>query len=474
MMPSDFVALNALPLTSNGKVDRRALPSPEEKLTRISDAAEIPRTHVEQAISSLWIKLLQLKSAGIYDNFFEHGGHSLLAMQLVSKIRKFFDVEITLKSLFENPTIAGLAEMVESLLACKTEAAYQPIVSASREQHLPLSFAQQRLWFIDQLEPGSSFYNIPVAVQLSGDLNVKALKQTLEQIITRHEILRTTFAVVDGQPVQVIDDRADFLLPITDLTGLPQDERKREAEALAKQEASQPFDLLRGPLIRGRLVKVSEAEHVFLLTMHHIVSDGWSIGVMIREVGSLYDSYSKGEESKLEEMEIQYGDFAVWQREYLRGEVMERQMGYWRRQLEGAPTVLEMPVDRVRGRVQSYRGGSEEVEIGEELAEGLRRMSREEGATMFMTLLGAFAVLLMRYSGEEEVVVGTPIANRTRTEIEGLIGFFVNTLALRMKVKGEESFREILREVREVTMGGYANQDVPFEKVVEEVEPRGA
>src|SRR5256884_1704243 len=346
-----------------------------------------------------------------------------------------------------------------------------PTITPRQERaSAPLSFAQQRLWFIDQLEPQSALYNIPLALRLTGTVHLSALQQTFNEIIRRHEVLRTTFASINGEPLQIISPHATVKLPVLELSELPENERETEARRLSSHEAQQPFDLSRGPLFRIQLLRLSPTEHILLCTMHHIVSDGWSMGILIREVAALYEAYSQHQPSPLPELAIQYADYALWQREWLSGEVLELQLSYWREQLRGAPAVLELPTDRPRPAVQSFRGSTHQIQLSAELTEDLRKLSRQEGVTLFMTLLSAFSLLLSRMSGQEDVVVGTPIANRTRMETESLIGFFVNTLVLRTKIEARESFRELMRRVREVTLGAYSHQDVPFEKLVEELQ----
>src|SRR5882672_488894 len=335
----------------------------------------------------------------------------------------------------------------------------------------PLSFAQQRLWFLNQLEPGNPAYNISLALRLRGRLEVSALEQTLSEMVRRHEVLRTTLENVDGQTVQVIAPARPMQLALIDLSALPASEREREARLRATAEAQGPFDLSRGPLIRATLLRLSELEHVLLFTMHHIVSDGWSLGILRREVAALYEAYAQGRPAALPELSIQYADFAVWQREWLQGAVLEEQLSYWRGQLGGGSPVLELPLDRARPAVQSLRGARQSLLLSETLTRALEALSRREGVTLFMTLLAGFQTLLYRYSGQEDIAVGTPIANRNRAETEELIGFFVNTLVLRCDLSGNPSVRELLQRVREVALGGYAHQDVPFEKLVEELQP---
>src|SRR4030095_13142735 len=300
----------------------------------------------------------------------------------------------------------------------------------------PLSFSQQRLWFLDQYEPNSSVYNIPSALRLAGKLNVPALEQSLKEIVRRHEALRTTLSMLEGQPIQVVAPSVNVALPVVDLTGSPEIGKEDEAQDLASEEARRPFDLTRGPLFRSTLIRLGEEDHVLLLTLHHIVSDGWSMGVLRRELSVLYEAFCDGRSSPLSDLPIQYADFAIWQREWLQGEVLDSQLSYWKKRLEGIPAVLNLPTDRPRPTVQSFRGKRQSIELSRELTQGLKELSRKEGVTLFMTLLAAFQTLLYRYTGQEDIVVGSPIANRNRTEVEGLIGFFVNTLVLRANFAG--------------------------------------
>ena len=471
MVPSAFVTLSEFPLTPNGKVDRRALPAPE--FLQSGSKRVAPRTPVEELLVEIWADVLGVEQPGIEDDFFELGGHSLLAAQIVSRIRQAFEIELPLRTFFEASTPAGLAAVVEAELSAGTALDIPPVKAVERDGVLPLSFAQQRLWFLDQLEPGSSAYNIPAAVRLKGSLDVKALERSLKEVVRRHEVLRTNFTMVDGQPVQVIGEAEEFSLPVLELAAtLSEEEREAEVQRLAQVEAAQPFDLGTGPLLRATLLRLSADEHVALLTMHHIVSDGWSIGILIRELAALYEAFTQDQPSPLPELPIQYADYAVWQREWLSGEVLEKQLGYWREQLAGAPAQLELPTDHARPAVQSVAGAFESFRVSRELSEQLRKLSRSEGATLFMTLLAAFKLLLYRYTGQTDLVVGTPVANRRQVETEGLIGFFVNTLALRTKISGAESFRELLDQVKDVALAGYAHQDVPFERLVEALQPQ--
>jgi aspartate racemase len=342
---------------------------------------------------------------------------------------------------------------------------------AKRASSAPLSFAQQRLWFLDQLEPGNAFYNMPQSTRIGGELSVQILHQAFDTIVMRHESLRTTFGYRDGTPVQIINKSVEVQLPVVDLSELPAGEREKEARRLASEEARRPFDLGKGPLLRASLLRLGEEDHVLLLTMHHIVSDGWSAGILMRELSLLYEAYSAGKASPLAELPIQYADFAVWQREWLQGEVLEKQLSYWRERLGDDLPVLELPTDRVRPAVQSYRGNSHSLVLSKNLADQLRQLSQQEGATLYMVVLAAFQVLLSRYSGQEDIIVGSPIAGRNRAETEGLIGFFVNTLVVRTDLTGNPTFRDLLKRVKEVALDAYAHQDLPFEKLVEELQP---
>ncbi|HLL45921.1 MAG TPA: amino acid adenylation domain-containing protein, partial [Longimicrobiaceae bacterium] len=468
MVPAAFVMLERLPLTPNGKLDRKALPAPEYAAE--ADRYEAPRTPAEEVLAGIWAGVLRLERVGVTESFFELGGHSLLATRVVSRIREVFGVEVPLRAFFEGPTVAELAKAVEDARR-RGLPVLPPVVPVERSGALPLSFAQERLWFIDQLEPGSAAYNIPVARRLEGALDRAALERSLGEIVRRHEALRTVFREVNGSPVQVIAPCGGLALPVEDLSDLSEADREAAVRRRAGEEARQPFDLAAGPLVRAGLLRLGAEDHVLLLSMHHIVSDGWSMGVLFRELSALYAAYREGGESPLPELGVQYADYAVWQREQLEGEVLDRQLAYWRERLAGAPELLELPTDHSRPPVQTYRGATVPVELSLELLERLQVLGRSEGATLYMTLLGAFQVLLSKYGGGEDVVVGSPIAGRTRGEVEALIGFFVNTLVLRTDLGGDPSFREVLGRVREATLGAYAHQELPFEKLVAELQP---
>ncbi|MGA3164142.1 MAG: amino acid adenylation domain-containing protein [Verrucomicrobiota bacterium] len=469
MVPAVFVLLDALPLMPNGKIDRRALPSPDRSRPELDKAFVAPRTPTEELLAEIWAQLLDLERVGVHDNFFDLGGHSLLATQLVSRMREAFQVEIPLRRLFEVPTVAGLAESIEAARQAGPNLLAPPILPVPRNGDLALSFAQQRLWFFDQLEPGLSAYNIPAAVRLKGPLNLAALEQSLNEIVKRHESLRTTFGKVEGRPTQVIAPSLTIKLPVVDLRKLPASERETEVRRWVTAEAQRPFDLSQGPLVRGTVLRLGDEEHVGLLTMHHIVSDGWSTGILVREMATLYVAFCAGGSSPLPALPIQYADFAHWQRQWLQGEVLETQIAYWKKQLAGAPALIDLPTDHPRPAVQTFRGAHQSLVLPKHLQEGFKALSRQEGVTQFMTLLAAFKVLLYRYTSQDDLVVGTPIANRNRLETEGLIGFFVNALVLRTDLSGNPSFRELLRRVREVCLGAYGHQDLPFDRLVEEL-----
>ncbi|MDQ1592737.1 MAG: hypothetical protein QOG71_3364 [Pyrinomonadaceae bacterium] len=472
MLPSAFVALDKIPLTHNVKIDRRALPAPDAGARRDAcDTYVAPRTPHELIVASTWAQVLGVEAIGLNDNFFELGGHSLLATQVMSRLRESFQLELPLRALFESPTVAELARRVELEGESRGGGVSPDIRPVSRGENLPLSFAQQRLWFLDQLVPDSPFYNLPLAVELKGRLDLDALEQTLSEITRRHEALRTSFTAIEGQPVQIVSPEYKVNLPVIDLLALDAGEREREVRRLAVAEAQLPFDLARVPLWRATLLRLADDEHVLLLTMHHIISDAWSMGILIHEVATLYEASMRGAQSPLAELPIQYADFARWQREWLTGETLEAQLAYWRGQLADSPALLELPTDRPRPPVQSHRGASVPFTLSRSLTENLQQLSRQEGVTLFMTLLAAFQSLLARYAATDDVAVGTPIAGRSRAELEELIGFFVNTLVLRTSLNGDPTVSELLRRVREVCLGAYAHQDVPFERLVEELQP---
>ncbi|MCF2150416.1 Non-ribosomal peptide synthetase [Desmonostoc muscorum LEGE 12446] len=470
MVPSFIVILESLPLTPNGKIDRRALPAPQPS-SELSEKYVAPRTPIEEILALIWTQVLKVEVVGIHDNFFTLGGHSLLATQLISRVRTSLKVELPLRSLFAAPTIAQLSQNIQQLQQQDLELSAPPILPRIENAELPLSYAQQRLWFLDQFEPNSAFYNIPAALRLVGTLSFAALEQSLKEIIQRHETLRTNFITIDGKATQVIQTQTNWTVTVVDFKDLSTSSSEIALQELGRQQALQPFDLASDVLIRATLVVLSETEHVLIVCMHHVVSDGWSIGVFVQELTALYNAYSIGQPCLLPPLPIQYADFAIWQRGWLQGEVLQKQLSYWQQQLGDASTFLALPTDRPRPAVQTYHGAYVEFALSVELTQKLTQLSQQQGVTLFMTLLAAYDTLLYRYTGQTDILVGSPIANRDRTEIEGLIGFFVNTLVLRANLDGDRTFQELLPEIREMALGAYAHQDLPFEMLVEALQP---
>ncbi|HEY0603676.1 MAG TPA: amino acid adenylation domain-containing protein [Herpetosiphonaceae bacterium] len=478
MIPSAFVTLPALPLTPNGKVDRKALPAPDLSRSELDPALSRPRTPTEEVVAAIWQRVLGIEQVGIHDSFFSLGGHSLLATQILSRVRETFQVELALSNLFNTPTVTGMAEQIDRAQQTARGLQVPPIVPVPRTGDLPISYAQQRLWFLHQIDPSSPTYNIPSAVMLRGDVDLRALERSLDAIVRRHEVLRTTFHLVNGQPVQRIVPDLRLTLPVIDLTDLPSDEQQARTWQIAREEARRPFDLQHGPVVRGTLIKQGEQAFVLLVTMHHIVSDGWSTGVLIREMAVFYKAFSDGqtpEQSPLPPLSIQYADYAVWQRQWLApgvpDGVLETQQQYWKQQLSGSLPALDLPTDYPRPATQTQRGAKALVRFPKALIDELTSISRSAGATLFMTLLSGLNALLYRYTGQTDILIGTPIANRHHGSVEGLIGMFVNTLVLRTDLSGNPTFEDLLVRVRDVALEAYGHQDLPFEQVVELVEP---
>ncbi len=473
MVPAAFVSLAALPLTPNRKIDRAALPAPAlaDAARRAAEEANRPPTPTEEILLSLWEDLFASHGIGLHDDFFALGGHSLLAIQLISRVREIFAAEVPLRALFDQPTVAGFAAEVEAVLRSGEELAMPPLVPAGRDEPLPLSFAQQRLWLLDQMEVGLIAYNVPMAVHLEGVLHWEALRRGLEAIVHRHEALRTSFEWMDGNPVQVILPPEPLALPTVDLQALPAAARGPEVSRLAREEAVGPFDLEVDRLFRLTLLRLGAREHVLLVTLHHIVSDGWSMGVLLQELSAHYGAFLAGRPSLLPELALQYGDYAVWQRRWLQGETLERQLAWWRGALADLPA-LDLPTDRPYRPVHTFAGGVRSALVPRQAVEALAALCRHEKVTLFMALLTAWAGLLQRTTGQPRVAVGSPVANRNRLEIESLIGFFVNTLVLSTDLGGDPTGRVALQRVREVTLGAFAHQDMPFQRLVEELQPQ--
>ncbi len=470
MEPSAFVTLDALPLTPNRKVDRRALPAPEAAAA--AGAFVAPRNPVEEVLASIWAEVLRVERVGVVDDFFALGGHSLLVSRVVSRVHRTLGVAPPLRSLFEAPTVASLAVRIEAMLREGRRASAPPLRRLPLQSDLLLSFAQERLWFLDRLEPGSPAYNLPLAVQLTGSLDPCAMTAALAEVVRRHEALRTTFALRAGRPVQVVGPPRPMDLPLVDLAALPEPVRKDEAKALADAEAGRPFDLATGPLLRGLLLRLDGREHRLVLVLHHIVADGWSLGVLVQETAALYEVARRGRPSPLPELPVQYADYAAWQRSWLTGEVLDGLLDHWRARLAGAPALLELPTDRPRPQVQRFHGARLRVELSGELVTGLRDAGLRERATPFMTLLAGFTSLLARHGAGVDLPVGAPVAGRNRIETEGLIGLLLNTVVLRSDLSGDPAFGDLLARLREVTLDAYTHQDLPFERLVEALVPR--
>ncbi|WP_204014595.1 non-ribosomal peptide synthetase, partial [Virgisporangium aurantiacum] len=467
MRPAHYVFLDSLPLTTSGKVDRRALPEPDPVRPNLGTDYVEPRTPTEEVLAEIWAGLLGVDRVGAGDNFFDLGGHSILATQVVSRVRTTFEVELPLAALFETPVLNELAGTID---AASRQRLAPPLVPAGRDRPLPLSFAQQRLWFLDQFDPGSPEYNVPMAIRLRGPLDLTALRRALTEIAIRHEALRTTFQAVAGVPRQDIRPPRPVPLPLTDLSTLPPQQAWRDAERLVADDTIRPFDLTVGPLFRAALLRLQPDDHVLTMVIHHIIIDEWSLGLILGELSDLYEAFRQGHPSPLPPLPVQFADFAVWQRDWLQEAVLAEQLAYWRRQLGGAPT-LELPTDRPRPPVRSVDMATTFFVVPPPVVDAVRALSRRQGVTTFMTMLAAFQTLLGRYAGQDDVSVGTPVADRTRTELEDVVGFFVNTLVLRTDLSGDPTFAELLHRVREVALGAFAHQDLPFEQLVEELQP---
>ncbi|MBD6619328.1 amino acid adenylation domain-containing protein [Komarekiella sp. 'clone 1'] len=466
MIPSAFVQMESFPLTPNGKVNRRALSEPTTSRPELAQTFVAPRTPTEEILAGIWRDVLGLEQVGIYDNFFNLGGHSLLATQVISLTRKAFKIELPLRSLFESPAIATLARTVET--ANQQEILPEIVslkVGRSQDGVLPISLTQLEFWFFEQFYPGNPVYNLPLVYRVTGSLDVKALEQSLREIVRRHETLRTTFKVESGQVVYAISPEPVFDFAVVEVQNI------FEAKQQAEKEIKQPFDLARGPLLRSKLWRLTETEHLLVVTTHHIVADGWSFSVLTQELATLYEAFSQGKPSPLTELPIQYADFANWQRQWLQREVLESQMQFWKQHLGVTPPVLKLPTDHPRPSVRTFTGARQPLVISQDLTKALKALSQQEGVTLFMTLLAALKTLLFCYTGQPDIIVSSTVANRTRPETEGLIGFFVHLLPFCTNLEGNPSFRELLRRVREVALGVYAHQEMPFIKLVEKLQP---
>ncbi|KAI9239023.1 MAG: hypothetical protein BYD32DRAFT_460189 [Podila humilis] len=468
MIPSAFVRMDVFPLNNNGKVDRRALPDPDGSSFVTNEYAD-PEGDIECALVEIWTELLKIERVGRHDNFFALGGHSLLAVRLMNRLSTTLGVQLSLSTLYQKPTLSDLAEVLSNSVA-QEDMSHLTISRVNREGPLELSFAQQRLWFLAQMDGVSEIYHVPMALRLHGTLDKDALQKALNSLFVRHEALRTVFVSTNGQPnVQLLPANSGWALAYDDLRA----EKDKEAsfEHLKAQEVSMPFDLEKGPLVRALLIQLSEKKQALLFTLHHIIVDGWSLGVLFRDLSDLYAAYCSGIPNSLAPLSIQYPDYAAWQRQWLTEDRLEDQAAYWRNTLAGAPVTLTLPTDRPRPRQQSFAGGFVPIRLDAQLTSALHTLCQKHGVTMFMTILAAWSAVLSRLSGQDDVVIGTPVANRNHPQVEQLIGFFVNTLALRIDLSGEPKAEQILDRVRKTTIAAQAHQDMPFEQVVEIVQP---
>ncbi len=467
MLPPYFIRLDRLPLTSNGKIDRKSLPAPTSDNLAASHDFVRPHTETEKALAAIWTELLKVENIGINDSFFDLGGHSLLAIKAISRIRDVFGVDLEIETLFENPTITD----VSKALTKAKGGSIQEIGQRKQSGPCSLSFTQEPLWFLDQLSPGSPVYNLVDVIRIGGEYDAETMRRAMMELVRRHEVLRTAFSHNEGQPMQVVLPMIDLTLSELDLRSLPEQEQEREWLRVVHEEGRKPFDLSQAPLFRGTMVHLTNQEHRLLLTIHHIIADEWSMEIIHQEVNQLFEAFSQNQPSPLSELPIQYADFACWQRNWLQGEVLQRQVSYWKEELAGAPFILELPTDKQRPAVQSFRGSTEIFELSKELLERIKSLGRRENATLFMILEASFMALLHRYTGQGDILVGTPITGRTHRETERMIGYFLNTVVLRAKFNDGLDFRSLLQQVRERAIGAYAHADLPFGHLVSEMTP---
>lgn len=469
MVPSFFVFLNKMPLMPNGKTDRKSLPMPNLSSRYAEEEYVAPSTKIEHELSKIWSELLNIEKIGIHDNFFRIGGHSLLATQVMSRIRSIYKVDLSLRSFFDHPNILAVSQNIELHKTKDSVSNIPPLLAQQRPEVLPLSFAQQRLWFLHQLLPDIALYNVPAVLRVSGSLNLQNLEDAFNALIERHEILRTIFPIKSGEAYQLILPQLKVCISdcFQDLSPLLQNQQKTSVEKITSEEAYRSFDLSSGPLIRLKLLKLSSQEHILLITMHHIISDGWSMSIFFNELSALYNAFLTGEGLDLSPLPLQYADFALWQRNWLQGDVFAAQLSYWKNQLSDIPDLLELPTDRPRPKELTYKGNYYKVSLSKEVKDKLNQLSQDQGCSLFMTLLAVFQILLHRYTEQKNIVVGSPIANRHHKEIENLIGFFVNTLALKTTFEAGKSFLDILLQVKDTTLDAYQHQDVYFDQLVD-------
>ncbi|MDP5016251.1 MAG: amino acid adenylation domain-containing protein, partial [Dolichospermum sp.] len=464
MIPHTLMVMEKLPVLPNGKLDRKSLPEPD--ISAIQSEFVAPQTPTQEIIAKIWAEVLGIEKIGIHDNFLELGGHSLLASLVISRLREALSIELSIASLFAAPTIARLSEEIGS----SAQNLLPTLEPVSRNIELPLSLTQQRFWFLDQMEGANPAYNIVRVLNLQGSLNFTALEGAIATIINRHETLRTSFGIADGKPIQIIADKLAFTLPVIDLQELAEDQKTTAAQRLTTNEYLRPFDLNESSLLRVTLIQLGEKSHQLLIIMHHIISDAWSAGNFLQELSVIYSALTGGLPSPLPELSIHYADYAYWQRQWL--ENQPAQLDYWQQQLADIPAVIELPTDRSRTAIQTFRGDLQKFQFDSQLTHKLKSLSQKSGSSLFMTLLTAFVILLSRYSGQEDIVVGSPISDRNRVALEPLIGFFVNTLVLRTRLEGNPTFEELLQQVRQMALDAYAHQDVPFDQLVETLQPQ--
>lgn len=470
MAPSAFVMLHTLPLTTNDKVDRQALPAPEWERLRLDKPYVVPRTPLEELLVTLWEHILEVDTIGIYDNFFVLGGHSLLAMQMVSQLRRRLEIDVSIRALFEAPTIASLASHIEAVRRSPQAVPAHPIRPVPRTKNSPLTISQEHFWELDRLLPGAPFSNMPYAVRLIGDVDAAILERSFSEIIKRHEILRTTFTIADGRPAQVIAPASELPLTVTDLQALPRADREAEVERLIRHATLFQFDLTQGPLVQVELLRIDVREYVLLIIMHHIVSDGWSMGVLARELSTLYTAFSRGSPSPLPGLSLQYADFSHWQHYWLHSEARDRQLAYWKQQLNSPLPALEIPTDRPRTGVLSLHTERQDFQLSQSLLTEVKSFSQQEGTTLFMTLASALNMLLYSCTRQPDIRIGTLVANRQQPESEALIGLFVNLVVLRTNLGGNPTLRETLKQVRTTTLDAFAHQELPFEYLARTLE----
>jgi amino acid adenylation domain-containing protein len=469
MVPALIISVDAIPLTPAGKLDRRSLPQPQASDWASPNPYLAPRNPIEAALTFIVAEVLGLERVGVEDNFFSLGGHSLSAMQVLARIRTMFGKEVALRSLFTNPTVAALAAQLKETSTAEEPSATKAIVPVDRSQPLVLSFSQERLWFLYQFEGASATYNLPFALRLRGAVNHDAMEQSLSKIVSRHESLRTTFAQVTDQSIQVIQAAAPISIPVIDLSGQSETTLAQAIQAQIQQAAQHCFDLETELPLRVQLLHLQEDEHILLVTMHHIVSDAWSMGIFVREVMTLYPAYYQDQVPQIEPLPIQYADYAAWQRQQQQSEDFQQRLQAWVQEFIDAPPLLELPTDKPRPAVQTFRGDIVRLELSSTLTQALKTFSQQQQKTLFMTLLAGFVTLLHRYSRQQDFVVGTPIAGRTHPDLEGLIGFFINTLPLRFVLEAEAPFTTLLEQVQSKALAAFANQDIPFEKLIEQL-----